>query len=88
MNNKRHILFEEWMTPRDFLVRRSFYEGTANGGPNSSRASNPDPDFENYDRIDVNSQVIWETFKKWDSYTTCSKELFEYSLRGIASIYV
>ena len=88
MNNKRHILFEDWMTTKDFLVRRSFYEGTANERSTNGYPSMANESREQYERMDVNSEVLWETFKKWDTYTTCSKELFEYSLYGLKSIRI
>ena len=78
---RRHLLYDEWVTTKDFLVRREFYGGTANTGEEEQ-------DFEDYKHLDVCLKHTIYSLKNWDGYATCSEELFEYSLRGVASIYV
>jgi len=78
---RRHILYEEGMTTKDFLIRREFYGGTVSTGEQEQA-------FEDYTYLDVCLKHTIQSLKYWGGYTTCSDELFEYSLRGVASIYV
>lgn len=86
-----HILYEDWMSANDFLVRRDFYGGTAS--PNIKSLSVEEMfttirvPTESYLQ-NTNAMMTQDKFENWQTYATCRDELFEYSIKGIESIKI
>ena len=84
------ILYEPWMSANDFLIRRDFYGGTARPYVKSLSVGETfsiEVPTESYNR-QTDALMGADKFQNWETYTSCSKELFEYSEKGLESIKI